>query len=140
PSAYSFLLETICGLKSQVVGEYEIVAQFKQAYSEYVAKDQRDTVIMQVLEKLFQDAKTVRSGHLLEIGSHTYGGLARKLIMRHSPKQKGRVLILGSGKLAEETLKLLTRKFDVYLSARNFDRVAHLHDTYGIRPVEWFSP
>lgn len=138
--AYSFLLETICGLKSKVLGEYEIVAQFKQAYAEYVALEQRETAIMQVLEKLFQDAKTVRSSHLLEIGSHTYGGLARKLLMRHCPEQKGRVLVMGSGKLAEETLKLLTRKFDVYLSARNFDRVATLHDTYGIRPVEWFSP
>lgn len=138
--AYSFLLETICGLKSKVLGEYEIVGQFKQAYAEYVAQDERETMIMQILEKLFQDAKSVRSAHLLEIGSHTYGGLARKLLLRHCPEQKGRVLIMGSGKLAEDTLKLLTRKFDVYLSARNFDRVATLHDTYGIRPVEWFSP
>jgi len=69
--AYTFLLETICGLKSQVLGEYEIVAQFKQAYADYVTRDGRETAIMQVLEKLFQDAKTVRSAHLLEIGSHT---------------------------------------------------------------------
>lgn len=137
--AYSFLLETICGLKSQILGEYEIVSQFKQAYSEYTALEGRTTAIMQVLEKLFQDAKTVRSGHLLEIGSHTYSGLARKILLRHNPEQKGRVLIMGSGKLAEDTLKLLTRKFDVYLSARNFERVALLHDAYGIRPVEWFS-
>lgn len=140
PQAYGFLLETICGLKSKVLGENEIVGQFKQAYAEYVQQDERDSATMQILEKLFQDAKTVRSGHLLEIGSHTYGGLARKLIIRHCPEQKGRVLIMGSGKLAEDTLKLLTRRFDVYLSARNFDRVAQLHDAYGIRPVEWFSP
>lgn len=138
--AYSFLLETICGLRSQVLGEYEVVGQFKQAYAEYVEQDGRHPAIMRVLEKLFQDAKTVRSAHLLEIGSHTYSGLARKLLVRHCPEQKGRVLIMGSGKLAEETLKLLTRKFDVYLSGRNFDRVAELHDAYGIRPVEWFSP
>lgn len=139
-AAYSFLLETICGLKSQVLGEYEVVAQFKQAYSEYVQNDERNPQIMRILEKLFKDAKTVRSSHLLEIGSHTYGGLARKLLIKHCPEQKGRVLILGSGKLAEESLKLLTRKFDVYLSARNFERVATLHDQHGIRPVEWYSP
>ncbi len=138
--AYSFLLQMICGLKSQVLGEYEVVSQFKQAYAEYILKKDRDSSVMRVLEKLFKDAKTVRSSHLLEIGSHTYGGLARKLIIKHSDEQKGRVLILGSGKLAEEALKLLTRKFDVYLSARNFDRVATLHDQHGIRPVEWFSP
>lgn len=138
--AYGFLLETICGLRSQVLGEYEVVSQFKQAYSEYIQKDQRNPQIMRILEKLFKDAKTVRSSHLLEIGSHTYGGLARKLLIKHCPEQKGRVLILGSGKLAEESLKLLTRKFDVYLSARNFQRVASLHDQHGIRPVEWFSP
>ncbi len=137
--AYSFLLETICGLKSKVLGEYEIVAQFIQAYADYVQIENRLPALMQILEKLFQDAKTVRSRHLLEIGSHTYGGLARKLLIRHCPEQKGRVLIMGSGKLAEETLKLLTRRFDVYLSARNFDRIAQLHDAYGIRPVEWFS-
>lgn len=139
PKAYGFLLETICGLKSKVLGEYEIVAQFKQAYADYVQLENRLPAIMQVLEKLFQDAKTVRSRHLLEISSLTYGALARKLLIRHCPEQKGRVLIMGSGKLAENTLKLLTRRFDVYLSARNFNRVAQLHDAYGIRPVEWFS-
>ena len=42
--AYGFLLETICGLKSQVLGEYEVVAQFKQAYTEYIQNDQRNPI------------------------------------------------------------------------------------------------
>ncbi len=34
--AYTYLLEIICGLKSKLVGENEIVGQFKTSYKEYV--------------------------------------------------------------------------------------------------------
>lgn len=134
-NAYIFLLETICGLRSEVVAEYEVVAQFREAYQEYAKLPERNTQIMAVLEKLFQDNKKIRTDHLTEIGQLTYAGIARKLI--HSRVTNGDVLILGSGVLAEDLIKLLKKKHNIFISARNTTRVEELCSTHGAQSVAW---
>jgi glutamyl-tRNA reductase len=71
-NAYTFLLETICGLRSEVLAEYEVVSQFKDAYQEFLKLPERHNHLIQVLEKLFSDNKKVRTDHLTEIGQLTY--------------------------------------------------------------------
>ena len=134
-NAYVFLLETICGLRSEVVAEHEVVGQFKDAYQEYLKTLHRNSHIMCVLEKLFQDNKKVRSEHLTEIGQLTYAGIARKLI--HSAVNDGDVLVLGSGTLSEDLIKLLKKKHNVYISARNTNRVQELSGNYKLEAINW---
>lgn len=133
--AYVFLLETICGLRSEVVAEYEVVGQFKDAYQEFLKSPERNTHVMMVLEKLFQDNKKVRTDHLTEIGQLTYAGIARKLI--HTAVSDGDVLVLGSGTLAEDLIKLLKKKHNVFISARNSARVQELCSTYNLESLPW---
>lgn len=133
--AYVFLLETICGLRSEVVAEYEVVGQFKDAYQEFLKSKERNTHVMAVIEKLFQDNKKVRTDHLTEIGQLTYAGIARKLI--HSAVNDGDVLVLGSGTLSEDLIKLLMKKHTVTISARNSARVQELSQTYGLKSIPW---
>lgn len=133
--AYVFLLETICGLRSEVVAEYEVVGQFKDAYQEFQKSPQRNTQVMLILEKLFQDNKKIRTDHLTEIGQLTYAGIARKLI--HTAVNDGDVLVLGSGTLAEDLIKLLKKKHNVFVSARNTARVQELCSTYGLDSIAW---
>ena len=134
-NAYVFLLETICGLRSEVVAEHEVVGQFKDAYQEYLKNLRRNSQIMGVLEKLFQDNKKVRTEHLTEIGQLTYAGIARKLI--HSAVNDGDVLVLGSGTLSEDLIKLLKKKHNVFISARNSNRVQELSGNYKLEAVNW---
>lgn len=137
--AYKFLLETICGLKSRILGENEIVGQFKQSYSDFLELPHHNPHIMPILEKLLKDAKEVRTKYLLEIGQLSYAGITRKLLMNKAPK-RSEVLILGSGQLAEDTIKLLGRHFQVVLSARNQTKVAALissHPQYNIKTIKW---
>lgn len=133
--AYVFLLETICGLRSEVIAEYEVVGQFKDAYQEFLKVPERNTLVMAVLEKLFQDNKKVRTDHLTEIGQLTYAGIARKLI--HTSVSDGDVLVLGSGTLAEDLIKLLKKKHNVFISARNTSRVEELCAAYGLESIAW---
>ena len=72
--AYQFILETICGLKSRLVGETEIVSQFKDSFEEYLKTDQRDSMLIKVFQKIFMDAKKIRSEHLQKIGLLSYCG------------------------------------------------------------------
>lgn len=137
-NAYIFLLETICGLRSEVVAEYEVVAQFREAYQEYSKLQQKNTQILNVLEKLFCDNKKIRTEHLTEIGQLTYAGIARKLI--HSRVTNADVLVLGSGVLAEDLIKLLKKKHNIFLSARNCSRVEELCRTHSVEKVTWGAP
>ncbi len=136
--AYSYLLETICGLKSKLLGENEITSQFKKSYTEYLSYGVRNSQIMSILEKLFMDAKKIRTSFLKEIGQQTYAGITRKLLRNQTID--GDVLILGSGQLAEDLIKLLARKHRIYLSARNTTKALELVAKYSeadIELVEW---
>jgi len=133
--AYIFLLETICGLKSEVLAEYEVVGQFKEAYQQYVQLPFKKNHILTLMEKLFQDSKKIRTDYLTEIGQLTYAGIARKLI--HSRFCDGDVLVVGSGSLAEDLVKLLKKKHRVFISARNSERVAALAMEHGLEIIAW---
>ncbi|MGZ3788224.1 MAG: hypothetical protein ACXVLQ_06850 [Bacteriovorax sp.] len=133
--AYIFLLETICGLKSEVLAEYEVVGQFKEAYQSYTQLPFKKNHILTLMEKLFQDSKKIRTEFLTEIGQLTYAGIARKLI--HSRMSDGEVLVVGSGNLAEDLIKLLKKKHRIFLSARNTERVAALAMEHSLEMVAW---
>lgn len=133
--AYVFLLETICGLRSEVLAEYEVVSQFRDAYQAFLQTPNRNTQIMGILEKLFQDNKKIRTDHLTEIGQLTYAGIARKII--HQSVKDGDVLILGSGTLAEDLIKLLKKKHIVHIAARNESRINELKEAYNLNVVDW---
>ncbi|WP_164848416.1 hypothetical protein [Halobacteriovorax sp. HLS] len=136
--AYSYLLETICGLKSKLLGENEITSQFKKSYSEYLQSGNTNSQIMSILEKLFKDAKKIRTTFLKEIGQQTYAGISRKLIMQRASSAK--VLIVGSGSLAEDLIKLLARKYEICITARSTEKVQQLIEKYpqiNIESVPW---
>lgn len=135
--AYIFLLETICGLKSEVLAEYEVVGQFKDAYQEYSKLPFRNSRILTLIEKLFQDSKKIRTDHLTEIGQLSYAGIARKLI--HSRMGESDVLVMGSGALSVDLIKLLKKKHRVFISARNISRVSELCQEHSIEMIPWQS-
>src|SRR5690606_35521963 len=110
--AYRYLLEVICGLKSKLVGENEIVGQFKDAYKAYLQNGNRDNRLISILEKLFKDAKEIRSQYLVGLCQKTYSSIARKHIVgKQNAKQ---VLILGSGSLAEDLINQFKKKTEVF--------------------------
>lgn len=135
-AAYQFLLETIVGLKSQVLAETEITAQFKQAYKDYIAQEVRHISLMTILEKLFKDAKHIRTQYLLEVGQQSYAGITRKILTREL-KQHRSVVILGSGQLACDIVKLLHRRFDITLCARNAEKLSPISAQYALKTACW---
>lgn len=132
--AYSFLMETICGLKSRLVGENEIVNQFKTAYQSFMSLENKNPFIIRTLEKLFKDAKEIRTDYLLGISQKSYASIARRHILLKKPEQ---VLILGSGILAEDMINQLKKKVDVILCARNSEKVAELCLKHNVKAIPW---
>ena len=134
-AAYNYLLEVICGLQSQLVGENEIVGQFKNAYKNYVELIDRDNELLVILEKLLQDAKHIRTNYLLGLCQKTYASITRKQILANNNVEK--VLILGSGQLAEDLINQFKKKCTVYIAARNNERVKELQKLHNIQVLNW---
>ena len=133
--AYSFLLEIICGLQSKLQGENEIVGQFKTAYREYIKKEQRCSKTLKVIEKLFKDAKEIRTEYLLGLTQKTYSSIARKHIVNKFKSDS--VLILGSGQLAEDLINQFKKKASVYISGRNTEKVSQLAKLHNVEIIPW---
>lgn len=132
--AYLFLLETICGLKSKLIGENEIVGQFKDAYKIYASSTLKDTKLLLILEKLFKDAKDIRTQYLIGISQKTYASLTR----RHFQKAHAdHIVVVGSGALAEDLINQFKKKAQVTICARNTEKANELAKTHSLNVIPW---
>jgi glutamyl-tRNA reductase len=134
-AAYLFLLETICGLKSKLIGENEIVGQFKEAYQIYLQSTLKETKLLLVLEKLFKDAKDIRTKYLIGISQKTYASLTRRHLIQKARAQH--VVVIGSGQLAEDLINQFKKKAQVSICARNTSRVNELAKIHNIEILPW---
>ena len=113
--AYQFLLEVVCGLKSPLLGETEVMGQFRSFSAGFETPvTSWDWFLQQLSADILADAKRVRRDHLQSLGSQSYGGL-----VRHQLAQISITAILGSGQLAQEILPWITSKTKVRLFYRN---------------------
>jgi glutamyl-tRNA reductase len=133
--AYLYLLETICGLKSKLIGENEIVGQFKEAYKIYTQSTLKDTRLLVILEKLFKDAKDIRTQYLIGISQKTYASLTRKHLIQRARATE--VVIIGSGQLAEDLINQFKKKAKVLICARNDQKVAELASQHQLTVIPW---
>lgn len=144
-SAYKFLLEVICGLKSKILAEYEIVAQFKNAYHHYLtqAPNHKNGNLIKVVEKLFKDSKEIRTKYLLGISHESYAGITKKILKQNFSSlntEIPQITILGSGKLAEDIIKNCAKNHQIEVIARNKNRLRELRENYQVEIHELNSP
>ena len=124
--AYRFLLETICGLNSPIVGETAVMGQFKEfQLSAKFPKNHWGSFLRQLATNLMIDAKRIRHNHLQGIGSQSYGSL-----VRHEVKGLPSVVVLGAGKLAREILPWLIGKTKVRVFYRNWQNAKDIVEQY----------
>ena len=122
-AAYAHLLEVICGLGSPIVGETEVMHQFKLFVTGLPAEH---AVIRDMSERLLADARVVRARHLVGLGSRSYGSAVRRHV-----RDCSRVALVGTGMLAQEILPFLPDRGEHWIcgAAR---RVPH-----GMRPARF---
>lgn len=109
--AYRFLLEVICGLHSPVLGETEVFGQFKAFSKVWLEMEPNRATLIQ---RLFAEAKEIRSKHLLNLGTQSYGSWLKRMVMTR------RIHILGGGELAREISPYLLKVADsVTVHVRN---------------------
>lgn len=108
-AAYAHLLEVVCGLHSPIVGETEVLHQFK-VFADSLPTEH--SPLRALCTRLLADARTVRARHLIGLGSRSYGSAVRRYV-----RDSRRVAMIGTGVLAQEIapfLVRLDRVFDVW--------------------------
>lgn len=96
--AHRFLVEICSGLHSPLFGETEVFGQFRAFRAENVWDSRWESL----LDAVEEDVRKVRRMHLVDIGSQSYGSLAR----RHLPEGEP-VVVVGGGRLAIDLLPWL---------------------------------
>lgn len=92
--AYQFLLEILCGLHSRILGENEIVGQFKKRFMKSPLSPCFCARYLRLPQMILADMKQVRSEFPLNSGTHSYGSFVRK------EKTPGAVTLLGTGEIS----------------------------------------
>jgi len=107
-NAIEHLFHVGAGLDSQLLGDYEIVGQLKQAVK--FAKEQK--FINSFLERLFNDvlqsSKKIKNETTLSDGTVSVSFAASQYIKEHvTPVVNRNILVLGAGKIGRNTCKNL---------------------------------
>lgn len=134
--AYTLLLEIVCGLRSPLVGETEVQAQFKAFLASLDRR--RDGSLLRLGQRVLADAKVIRQRHLQGFGAHSYG----PLVARHVPDGR-RIVLIGTGALAAEVASSVAADTTIDRWGRrpvDDGNVYHLLSTAADRPVESADP
>ncbi|MGJ8652111.1 MAG: glutamyl-tRNA reductase [Opitutaceae bacterium] len=138
--ALQHALEVSTGLDSQMVGETDILGQMKGAYATARELGCTGTVLNRLFEKSFQAAKAARSQTAITRGQVSIGNVAVDLASRIFGKlSNSRVLLLGSGDVAEKTAQALKSRgvADITVSSRTFENAHALAHQLGGAAIEF---
>lgn len=115
-AAYTHLLQVICGLDSPMIGETEVMHQFRTFVDALPAEHHG---LQSLGRRLLADARSVRAQHLSGLGSRSYGSAVRRHV-----RGCDRVAVIGTGMLCREVLPFIAddrRLVDVYGRRPAFD-------------------
>lgn len=102
-SAYSILLNILCGLESKIVGETEVFGQFKIfVNNEDIDSPSWFNQFRRIAQYLILDVKEVRNKFLSNMGLRSYGSLTKFHVNKYQ-----HIAIIGGGQLAQKTLPYL---------------------------------
>jgi glutamyl-tRNA reductase len=112
-AAIRHVLEVAAGVRSQVLGDNQILAQLKEAYGIAVDEGQVETVMHRLMHTAFRAAKRVVTETGLAEGAASISTLAVSAVQEYfSPGEEpleGRdILLLGAGEMGEGVLYTLT--------------------------------
>lgn len=100
--AYRVVLEIVCGLRSPLVGETEVMGQFRAFVARVEQLDDQWSTLKAFCRHLLPNAKAVRTRHLTGLGTRSYGVLAARHL-RHFEC----IAILGAGHLTRQLVPAL---------------------------------
>jgi len=137
--ALHFLLRVLCGLESPVLGETEVMGQFKN-FLQQIPSSPHALLNPQSRwhQILLSEVKSLRENHVRFLGSQSYGSLLRKELKNHS-----QLALLGSGIFISELLPWLKDKIQIDLWCRRTEKgmaLKPMHPGLRVFPLQNLTP
>jgi glutamyl-tRNA reductase len=137
------LFTVAASLDSMVVGEAQILGQVKQAYELAGRLGSTGPLMHHLFQSALRVARRVASDtslhrHRVSIPSVAIADFAARIFERFDDK---RVLVIGAGKMAQETLQYLTAAGArrLVILNRDYDRALELAEEWHGMPAAWTS-
>jgi glutamyl-tRNA reductase len=103
------LFEVAAGLDSQMVGENQILAQVKAAYTESLESHMSKLIFHRMFHHAFRAGKAVRTQTDINCGAVSIGLAAVELARDKVNLRHARALVIGAGENAELVVRYLTK-------------------------------
>lgn len=139
--AVRHLFAVAASLDSMVIGEAQILSQVKQAYRMAADLNREMPLTHHLFQAAIRVAKRVASetaihANRVSIPSIAVGVFARQIFERLDNKQ---ILVIGAGKMADETLKYILDDGaqDFVVVNRTREAAVHLADKFNGRVADW---
>ena len=114
--AIEHLFEVAAGLDSQILGDYEIIGQIKQAFKFSKQHNCIGAYLERLVNGILQSSKTIKNTTALSGGTVSVSFAAIQYIKEHvSNLAHKKILLLGTGKIGSNTCKNLVD----YLETKN---------------------
>lgn len=141
PQSLEHLFRVASGLESMVLGEPQILAQVKQAYQWASEMGRVGPVLHMVFQGALRTARRVASEtgiqkRRVSIPSIAVGDFAKAVFERFDDK---RILVIGAGKMGEETLRYLREEGaqNVLIVNRNLEKAQRLAERWQGDAFSW---
>lgn len=104
-NALQHLFRVACGLDSQIVGDYEIQGQIKQAYTQSLQASMIGPIMDRTINFVFQASKKIRTTTALSSGTVSVSFAAIEWMQKNLDAQPKKTLLVGSGKFGRNVCK-----------------------------------
>ncbi len=135
--AVQHLFDVGAGLDSQILGDYEIVGQLRQAMKFARERGFIKTFLERTLNQVLQSSKEIKNNTALSDGTVSVAFAAIQYIRGRVPSPEGKqILLLGTGKIGTITCKNLVDYLGtnhITLMNRTPEKADHLAETYHLR-------
>ncbi|MCL0033987.1 glutamyl-tRNA reductase [Thermodesulfovibrionales bacterium] len=138
--AIRHILMVASSLDSMVVGEPQILGQFKEAFDFALTKKTTGVLLNRLMRKAISTAKRVRTETRIAENAVSVGFAAVELAKKIFGGLSGKsCMLLGAGEMAELTARCIVRSGakDVVVVNRTYERCCELAEEFGGRPARF---
>lgn len=135
--ALSHIFNVAAGLDSQILGDYEIVGQMKQAFSFAKERGHAGLFLNRLFNTVLQSSRAIRSETQLSSGTVSVAFAAARFITDNKKAVAGnKVLVIGSGEIGQTTCRNLVHlspELEITLVNRSMEKAQAFANILNLR-------
>lgn len=138
------LFRVAAGLESQIIGDFEIVSQIKNAYHRFKKyKDFSNPYLERAINSSIQISKRIKNETGISTGSASVSYAAVHYILNNTRHlHEKNILLLGVGEIGQNTIENLVKHVyqpKIKIANRSFEKAEKIADKYNIPQIDFNS-